>query len=120
MDCKRLIFTLCSAQVPHGQKRVLCWAPGAPGSALLYTLDLCAGFPSKKGLISRNGCKALIQILSFLIWLLHILMWNDILILFPGISKRKKIPLLLLELHFFLFKKTWAKQRKYKRSDNLK
>lgn len=59
-------------------------------------------FPVIKGLISRNGCKALIQILSFLIWLL-ILMWNDILILFPGISKRKKIPLLLLELHIFFF-----------------
>lgn len=87
-----LIFTLSSAEVSCG----LCWAPRAQAPPrmlcpfLLYVMNFVHDFSGIKGFISRKGCKPLIQIMSFLILLFHILIWNDILIIFSGISKRKK------------------------------
>ena len=118
-----LIFTLSSAEVSCG----LCWAPEAQapprmlGPFLLYVMNLVHDFSAIKGFISRKGCKPLMQIMSFLILLFHILIWNDILILFSGISKRKKTSFDPLErLIFFLLKEALSKQLKYKRKIQFK
>lgn len=84
--------------------------PQASSSPALHLGPLYMISQELKGLISRNGCKPLIQILSFLIWPFHILIWNDILIPFSGMSKRgKKIPLLLSELLIFSFQEDLGK-----------